>query len=79
MTVKEVIQLLSVGLCHLDGPDGLVQRVVELEAEAVLLGGPLDQLAGVEEDGAHPVVRLGGLVDQENPRLQDAPQLGPAL
>ena len=38
--------------------------MVQLEAEAVLLGGPLDELAGVEEDGAHPVVVLGRLVDQ---------------
>lgn len=63
----------------LNSPDGLVQRVVELEAEAVLLGGPLNQLARVEQEGAHPVVRFRGLIDQQDPRLQGTPQLGPAL
>ena len=40
------------------GPDRLVHRVEQLEAEAVLLGGPLDQLAGAEDDGADPVATL---------------------
>lgn len=44
----------------LGGPDGLLQWVEKLEAEAVLLGGALYQLAGVEQDGAHPVTTLWG-------------------
>lgn len=51
----------------------------ELEAEAVLLGGPLDELAGVEQHRAHPLAILVSLVDQQHPRLQHTPQLGPAL
>lgn len=70
---------LNKTVSDLDSPDGLVHGVVELEAEAILLGRPLYQLAGVEQDGAHPVVCLRGLIDQENPRLQGTPQLGPAL
>lgn len=66
-------------MSDLDSPDGFVQRVVELEAEAVFLGGSLNQLACTEQDGAHPVVRFGGLIDQKNSRLQGTPQLGPTL
>lgn len=66
-------------MCDLDSPDGFVQWVIELEAEAVLLGGSLNQLACTEQDGAHPVVRFGGLIDQKNSRLQGTPQLGPTL
>ena len=66
-------------VADLNSPEGLVQRVVELEAEAVLLGGPLNQLARVEQEGAHRVVRFRGLIDQQDPRLQGTPQLGPAL
>lgn len=66
-------------MSDLESPDGFVQRVIELEAEAVLLGGSLNQLARAEQDGAHPVVRLGGLIDQKNPGLQSTPQLGPTL
>lgn len=51
-------------MSDLDGPDGFIQRVVEFEAEAVLLGGSLNQLARTEQDGAHPVIRFRGLVDQ---------------
>lgn len=40
------------------GPDGLVHGVEQLEAEAVLLGGPLDELAGAEDDCADPVATL---------------------
>lgn len=64
---------------YLHGPDGLVQRVEELEAEAVLLGGPLDELAAVQQDGAHPLAHLGRLVNEQHTRLQHAPQFGPAL
>ena len=47
---------LSVG--PLRGPDALLQWVVQLEAEAVLLAGPLDQVTAREQDGAHPVAVL---------------------
>lgn len=63
----------------LDGPDGLLQRVEELEAEAVLLGRPLDQLAGVEKHRSHPLAIFVGFVDEQDAWFQDAPQLGPAL
>ena len=66
-------------MSDLDSPDGFVQWVVELEAEAVLLGRSLDQLARTEQDGAHPVVRFGGLIDEKNSWLQGTPQLGPTL
>ena len=66
-------------LQYLHSPDGLVQRVEELEAEAVLLGGPLDELAAVQQDRAHPLAHLGCLVDEQHSRLQHAPQFGPAL
>lgn len=64
---------------YLHGPHGLVQRVEELEAEAVLLGGPLDELTAVQQDGAHPLAHRGGLVDEQHPWLQHTPQFGPAL
>lgn len=63
----------------LDGPDGLLQRVEELEAEAVLLGGPLDELAGIEQHRSNPLAVFVGLVDEQHARLQHTPQLGPAL
>lgn len=66
-------------MSDLDSPDGFVQRVEKLEAESILLGGSLNQLACTEQDGAHPVVYFGGLIDQENSRLQDTPQLSPTL
>ena len=50
-------------MSDLDSPDGFVKWVVELEAEAVLLRRSLNQLACTEQDGAHPVVRFGGLID----------------
>lgn len=46
------------------GPDGLLQRVEELKAEAVLLGGPFDQLARVEQDRSHPLAVFVGFVDE---------------
>lgn len=66
-------------MSDLESPDGFVQWVIELEAEAVLFGRSLNQLASTEQDGAHPVVRFGGLIDQKNSRLQCTPQLGPTL
>lgn len=51
-------------LLYLYGPDGLLQRVEELEAEAVLLGGPLDQLARVEQHRSHPLAVFVGFVDE---------------
>lgn len=66
-------------MSDLHSPDGFVKRVVELEAEAILLGGSLDQLACAEQDCAHPVVCFGGLIDQKNPGLKGTPQLGPTL
>lgn len=67
------------GGSDLDSPDGLLQWVEELEAEAVLLGGPLDELAGIEKHRPHPLAVLVGLVDEQHARLKHAPQLGPAL
>lgn len=46
------------------GPDGLLQRVEELKAEAVLLGGPFDQLARVEQHRSHPLAVFVGFVDE---------------
>lgn len=69
----------EVGGSDLDGPDGLLQRVEELEAEAVLLGGPLDELAGIEQHRSNPLAIFVGLVDEQHARLQHTPQLGPAL
>lgn len=46
------------------GPDGLLQRVEELKAEAVLLGGPLDQLARIEQHRSHPLAVFVGFVDE---------------
>lgn len=46
------------------GPDGLLQRVEELKAEAVLLGGPFDQLARVEQNRSHPLAVFVGFVDE---------------
>ena len=34
----------------------------QLEAESVLFRGPLDQLAGAEDNGSDPVARLQGKV-----------------
>lgn len=51
----------------------------ELEAEAVLLGGSLDELTAVQQDRAHPLAHLGRLVNEQHSRLQHAPQFGPAL
>ena len=39
-------------------PDGLVHGVEELEAEAILLRGSLNQLAGREDDRPDPVSAL---------------------
>ena len=43
-------------------PDGHVHGVEELEAEAVLLRGTLDQLARAQHDGADPVAALQGAI-----------------
>lgn len=51
----------------------------ELEAEAILLRGPLDELAGVEQHRSHPLAVLVGFVDEQHAWLQHTPQLGPAL
>lgn len=64
---------------YLDGPDGLFKWVEELEAEAILLGGSLDELAGVEQDSPDPLAVLIGLIDEQDSWLQHTPQLGPAL
>ena len=45
-------------LTYLCGPYGLVKRVEEFEAEAVLLGGPFQQLACVQQYCAHPLTSL---------------------
>ena len=53
----------------------------QFETESVLLAGSLYQLAGAEDDGPDPVTALHllRLVEEQQPGLQDAPQLGPAL
>ena len=53
----------------------------ELEAEAVLLARPLDDLARVEYDGADPVagLHLVALEQLHDARLQYAVQLDPVL
>ena len=53
----------------------------ELEAKSILFAWPLDQLTSAEDDGSDPVTGLGllRLVQQQQPGLEDAPQLGPAL
>lgn len=56
-------------MSDLDRPNGLVQWMVKLEAEAILLRGPLDDLAGTQQDSANPVVSFGGLIDQKNTRF----------
>lgn len=47
---------MSANISDLDSPDGFVQWVVELKTEAVFLRGSLNQLAGIKQDGANPVV-----------------------
>lgn len=63
------------------GPYRLVHRVEQLEAEAILLAGPLDNLAGRQQHRTDPVTALGlrTLVDKQQTRLQHAPQLRPRL
>lgn len=51
----------------------------ELEAEAILLRGPLDELAGIEQHGSHPLAIFVGFIDEQDPWFQHTPQLGPAL
>ena len=64
---------------NLDCPDRFFKWMVKLEAEAILLGRSLNQLACTEKNRAHPVIRFGGLINQKYSRLQGTPQLGPAL
>lgn len=64
---------------YLDGPDGLLEGVEELEAEPVLLRGSLDELTGVEQHCTDPLAVLIGLIDQQDAWLQHTPQLSPAL
>lgn len=63
----------------LDSPDGLLKRVEELEAEAVLLGGPLDQLAGIEQHCPHPLSVFVSFINEQDAWFQHTPQLRPAL
>lgn len=63
MSLPKCQQAVS-NMSDLDSPDGFIQRVVEFEAEAVFLGGSLNQLACTKQDSAHPVIRFGSLVDQ---------------
>mgnify|MGYP007048343668 FL=1 len=53
----------------------------ELEAESILFARSLDELTGAEDDGPDPVAGLCllRLVEQQQPGLENAPQLGPAL
>lgn len=66
-------------ISDLDSPDRFVQWVVELKTEAVFLRGSLNQLAGIKQDGANPVVRFGSLIDEKHSWLQGTPQLSPTL
>lgn len=72
--------IMGVAACrHLDSPDGLLQWVKELEAEAVLLWGPLNELAGIEQHCSHPLAIFVGFIDEQDPWFQHTPQLGPAF
>ena len=53
----------------------------QLEAESILFTRSLDELTGAEDDGPDPVAGLCllRLVEQQQPGLENAPQLGPAL
>ena len=53
----------------------------ELEAESILFARSLDELTGAEDDGPDPVAGLCllRLVEQQQPGLENTPQLGPAL
>lgn len=51
----------------------------EFEAEAILLGGPLDELAGIEQHCSHPLPVFVSFVDKQDAWLQHTPQLGPAF
>lgn len=46
------------------GPDGLLQRVEELEAETVLLRGSLNELTGIKQHRSHPLAILVGFIDE---------------
>lgn len=62
-------------------PNGLLQRMKELETEAILFAGPLNHLAWTEHHCAHPVAALCllALVDEQQAGLQHTPQLRPGL
>lgn len=49
--------------------------MVELKAEAILLGRPLNQLTGGKDDCPDPVTALGLLaaIEKQKAGLQDAP------
>lgn len=70
---------MPANISDLDSPDRFVQWVVELKTEAVFLRGSLNQLAGIKQDGANPVVRFGSLIDEKHSWLQGTPQLSPTL
>lgn len=76
---KPPFLVVKVARSDLHGPDGLLQWVEELKAEAVLLGGPLDQLAGVQQHRPHPLTVFVGFIDEKDTGFQHAPQLGPRL
>lgn len=65
--------------CYLYSPDGLIQRMEEFKAEAILFGGSLDQLTRMEEDCPNPLSDLWRLVNEQHSWFQDTPQSGPAL
>ena len=71
--------LVPGGSAYLHSPHRLVQRVEEFEAEAILLGGTLNELAAVQQHRAHPLAHLGRLVNEQHARLQHTPQLRPTL
>lgn len=62
-------------------PNRLLERMKEFETEAILLAGPFNDLARGQHHSAHPMAALGllALVDEQQPGLQDTPQLRPGL
>lgn len=65
--------------CYLYSPDGLIQRMEEFKAEAILFGGSLDQLTRMEQDCPNPLSDLWRLINKQHSWFQDTPQFGPAL
>lgn len=63
MKISKNVRSVLINLSDLYSPDGFLQRVEELEAEAILLRGSLNKLARIEKNGAHPVICFRSLID----------------